>query len=136
MDSIDDGNKGYVTRKGMTGTSKQVELYGKLHSDLFQQDRYLLNNVDVKVILTRNKDAFCLMDDGTFKIKVKELYLLVRKVRLNPAVRLAHVKALEKSPAKYPINRVEMKVYAVPRGTMTSTKENLLKTGLSTETWH
>ena len=38
---------------------------------------------------------------------------------------MAHTKALMTSPVKYPINRVEMKTFVVPRGTMTSTKENL-----------
>ena len=125
FENRDDENKGFKSRKELTETSKIVEMMGKLHSDLFQQERYLINNVDVKVRLTRNKDAFCLMGNGEYKINIKEIYLMVRKVRLTPAVRMAHVKALQQSVVKYPINRVEMKVYAVPRGDMTSTNENL-----------
>ena len=44
------------------------------------------------------------------------MHLYVRKVTLNPAVLLAHAKALDKTPAKYPVQRVEMKTYAVTEG--------------------
>ena len=101
-------------------------MMGKLHSDMFAQERYLLNNVDVKITLTRSKDAFCLMaEDNEFKVKIKEINLFVRKVRLSPTVRMAHVKGLERTPAKYPIRRIEVKVMSVPAGNMIFVKDNL-----------
>ena len=121
-----DENAGFTTRKSLMSDSKSLQMMGKLHCDLFQQDRYLINNVDVKIRMTRNNDGFCLMGDGAnYKIKINDVKLMVRKVRLSPEVRMAHTKALQTSPVKYPINRVEMKTFVVPRGTMTSTKENL-----------
>ncbi len=126
FDATADANKGYTARKALTAGSKSVQMMGKLHCDLFQQDRYLINNVDVKVRITRNKDTFCLIGEaGNYKIRINDIKLMVKKVRLSPEVRLAHIKALETSPVKYPINRVEMKTFAVPAGTMTTTKENL-----------
>ena len=75
----------------------------KLHLDLFCQDKYLLNDVDLKTKLRRNRDAFALVADAAnYKIKIK--------VR----VRMGHVKALEKTSCKYPIRRVEVKVDTVP----------------------
>ena len=122
----DDTNKGFKARQDLASESKTLQMMGKLHCDLFQQDRYLINNVDVKVRMTRNKDTFCLMGDAAnYKIKINDVKLMVRKVRLAPEIRMAHTKALQTSPVKYPIDRVEMKTFVVPRGTMTSTKENL-----------
>lgn len=58
MDTTGADNHGYIWRKLNTLESHTVELMGKLHSDLFAQERYLINNVDIRVTLTRSKDAF------------------------------------------------------------------------------
>jgi hypothetical protein len=77
-------------------------MMGKLHLDLFSQDKYLLNHVDLKIKLRRSRDAFALVvDAANYKIKIKEMALHVRKVQLGPAVRMGHVKALEKTNCKY-----------------------------------
>ena len=56
----------------------------KLHLDLFCQDKYLLNDVDLKTKLRRNRDAFALVADAAnYKIKIKEMALYVRKVQLR-----------------------------------------------------
>ena len=87
----------------------------KLHLDLFCQDKYLLNDVDLKTKLRRNRDAFALVADAAnYKIKIKEMALYLRKGQLSPIVRMGHVKALEKTSCKYPIRRVEVKVDTVP----------------------
>ena len=44
---------------------------------------------------------------------------------LNPAVLLAHAKALDKTHAKYPVQRVEMKTYAVTGGGLTANHQNV-----------
>ena len=46
---------------------------GKLHSELFFQDQYTLNGVDMDIKLVHNKDALALMAaDTSFKTKIKE----------------------------------------------------------------
>jgi hypothetical protein len=54
-------NKGFTARKKMTALSKSVQIMGKLHLDLFCQDKYLLNHVDLKIKLRRSRDAFALI---------------------------------------------------------------------------
>ena len=51
--------------------------------------------------------------------------LYVRKVQLSPAVRMGHVKALEKTRCKYPVRRVEVKVDTVPTGNMNYVQDNM-----------
>ena len=90
---------------------------GKLHLDLFCQEKYLLNKVEMKIKLRRSRDVFALTGViDTFKIKIKDISLFVRKVQLSPNIRMGHVKALEKTSSKYHIRRVEVKVDTVPRG--------------------
>ena len=119
-------NKGFTARKKLTALSKSVQMMGKLHLDLFCQDKYLLNHVDLKIKLRRSRDAFALVADATnYKIKIKEMALYVRKVQLSPAVRMGHVKALEKTSCKYPVRRVEVKVDTVPTGNMNYVQDNM-----------
>ena len=84
----------------MTAKSKYVQMTGILHLDLFYQEQYLLNHVDLKIKLRRSRDVFALMVDvdvDNYKIKIKDLALFVRNVQLSPAVRMGHVKAFEKT---------------------------------------
>ena len=128
MDATDDANAGFRKRKGYAADGRVVDMKGRLHVDLFFQDRYLLNGVDVKIRLVQSKDAFALMATGAnpdFKIRIDEAALFARKAKLNPSVQMAHIRALEKATAKYPVRRVDCKVFSIPRGAMSHTHENV-----------
>ena len=58
------GNLGLVQRGRYLAESRVVDMMGRLHVDLFLQDKFLLNGVDVKMRLVRSKEAFSLMADG------------------------------------------------------------------------
>ena len=109
-------NYGLQKRAALMDRGATVDMIGRIHSDIFFQDRYMLNEVNVKVRLVRNKDSFCLMS----------AMLLVRKVQLSPSVFLAHAKALESALAKYPIKRVICKTYTIPARTWTAVTRNCL----------
>ncbi len=126
MDATTDDNEGLAARKNLTSRSRVVGMMGKIHSELFFQSRLLLNGLDLKLRLVRSKDAFALMGaDGTFKTRITEASMFIRKVKLSPAVQIAHIKALEKGTAKYPIRRVEIKQFSVPKGNLSANQENL-----------
>lgn len=114
-------NSGLKKRTAFFGESKVVDMIGRLHSDIFQQDKYIPSEVDLRVRLIRNSDAFCLMATGdalAFKIKIMDCRLFVRKVKLSPSVYMAHAKALEVGTAKYPLRRVVTKTFTVPAGNL------------------
>ena len=105
-------------KKEYTTGGRIVDRMGCLHVDLFFQDRYLINGVDVKVRLVQSKDAFALMaggDDPVYKMRIVEAALFTRKAKLNPAVQMGHIKALEKGTAKYLLRRVDCSVFSIPR---------------------
>ena len=111
------GNKGLDTRRSLTQNSRVVEMMGPLHVDFFNQDRFLLNGVELRVKLSRNKDSFMLMSTGQDeRVVLLDATLLVRKVKLSPSVMLAHAAALDKSPAKYPVTRVDVKTVSISTG--------------------
>jgi hypothetical protein len=127
-------NVGLKSRSAFIAGNRTVDLIGCIHSDLFFQDRYLLNDIGMSIRLVRSKHAFCLMGaaDATFKVKILECKLQVRKVHLSPSVFLAHAKALEVGNAKYPIRRVVCKSFTVPQGNLSVSQESLFSGQLPT----
>ncbi|GFV85003.1 uncharacterized protein F54H12.2 [Trichonephila clavipes] len=83
------------------------------------------NVLDLKIKLIRSKPEVCLQGSEGFKVVLDHVSLFIRKVRVNPGVILGHAKALEKTSAKYPINRVLCKVYSIPKGSMSFIQDNI-----------
>ena len=122
------GNAGLRARYVFSKTSGTVEMTGPIFSDIFMSERLLLSYVDLKVILNRSSDEFCLMaseDDVDYRVKLTDAYLKIRKVKVNPSISVAHEIALKKGPAIYPIRRVECKSFIVPAGNPSLRKDNL-----------
>ncbi|KAI0231796.1 hypothetical protein LSAT2_017836 [Lamellibrachia satsuma] len=120
-------NHGFVTRREYITGSRVVDMMGRLHVDMFMQDKFLINGVDVKIRLVRSKPSFALMALGPhdYKLIIVNAALFVKKATLNPAVQVAHIKALEKNTVKYPLRPVDCKVYSIPAGALSHTHENL-----------
>ena len=117
----------HTNNTNITGTA--LKFSNNLHCDVFNQDKMLINGVEMRVRLVRSKDAFCLMDvsnDGKFSVKIKEVALIVRRVKINPGVLLAHANALSKTTAKYPITRVEVKSFTLHTGVLGDTLDNVI----------
>lgn len=80
-------NNALYERSKLIATSKTWDLQGPIFHDLFAMERYLLNQVDVKVKMYRSPVNFALLAiDATtdFKIDIVDIYILARKVRVDP----------------------------------------------------
>ena len=53
-----------------TAESKVADMIGHLHSDVFNQQKCLMNGVEMRVRLVKSKDSFCIMDPGNSGVKV------------------------------------------------------------------
>ena len=127
MDSlIAADNQGFSERKDMFAKSCSVDLEGNLHCDLFNQNKHLLNGVEVNLKLHLNRNRVCLMSTtDDYKIKLKEATLVIRKLKYNPTVMIAHAKTLLHTTAKYHITRVEMKSITIPQYVQNKTLDNI-----------
>uniref|UniRef100_A0ABD2WI17 Uncharacterized protein n=1 Tax=Trichogramma kaykai TaxID=54128 RepID=A0ABD2WI17_9HYME len=126
MDDCKNGNNGLVTRR-LFMTNNSVDMIGHLHCDVFNQEKLLLNGVEVRVRLIRSRDSFALMDPtDSYRIRIDEANLIVRKVKISPSVQLTHAKALMKTTAKYPITRVEVKAVTLQSGIHSQSIDNIL----------
>ena len=84
--NVKGGNTGLVERRRYIAESRIVEMMGRLHVELFLQDRCLLNGVSVKIRLVRSKDAFSLMAGGqnpNHKVQIVDAVLFARKAVLS-----------------------------------------------------
>jgi len=117
FDALGADNAGYTKHKALTANSSEVDIMGEQHLDMCFQQRHLISGVDLKLRLIRAKDTFCLVGDGQYKVKLKDVAVFSRKARPSDAVRLTHIKPLQKSTAKYPLRCVEVKSFTLPRVT-------------------
>lgn len=125
-DGVITQNAGAEQRRQFITGGKTVDLLGYLHSDIFNQDKFLLNGVEVRLRLFRSKNGFCLVDYvGSLKVHISSASLRVRKVRINPSVSLAIEKALSKGTAKYELTRVDVKSFTLNTATMGQTLDNV-----------
>jgi hypothetical protein len=133
-DTAADQNSGLVKRSTFTAKSREVDMVGRIHGDIFFQQRYMLNEVNTRIKLTRSKDNFCLMASGgtQFKMKITSASMMIRKVKVSPSVYLAHAKTLEHGMAKYPIHRVICKSFTIPTGYLDISQEKLFSGQLPT----
>ena len=82
--AVANANLGLKERYTFSQESGILEMAGPLFCDVFRSQRLLLSFVDLKVILNRNVNDFCLMasqDDVDYRVKLTEAYLKVRKVK-------------------------------------------------------
>ena len=94
---------------------------GRPHRGIFNQEKYLLHMVKVRLRLHHSKNQFSLMCSQTnpnFKLKVLDTDLKVRKVHISPNAYLGITSALKENTARYPIRRVIIKSYSISAGSI------------------
>ena len=126
------GNQGFAKRSKFIQNSKQFVLSGPIFADIFMTDRLLLNMMDLRVVLNRSSNAFCLMDlsdkDNPAvkpKVQLSHVELKIRKVKLDQTVSDGIERMLKQTPALYPIRRVECKILTVPQNLPTTRQDNI-----------
>ncbi len=96
-----------------------VEFMSPFHVDLFNQEKYLINKIDIRMELHRNSDSFALLSYAAapdFRIKVHDMKWIVRRVDPVESVTLALETALLRTTVKYPIRRVQIKTVQLEAG--------------------
>lgn len=107
-------------RHRITKGSKLLDMAGVLLSDCLSLDRFLINGVHLRLVLFRNSADFCLMSnegpESSYKFQIEDAFIRLCKLKINPAILVAHSKLLKTVTAKYPFTRTEIKCASIPRG--------------------
>ena len=123
-------NAGLSRRSQYFATSKSVDMEGPILHDLFQLDRYLLNQVAVAVKLYRTRPEFCLMTNvnkPNYEVVIEDIILKACKVQVNPSVIFGQAEIMKSVNAKYPFTRTEVKLLTIPAGNISFTYDNLFQ---------
>jgi hypothetical protein len=124
------GNGAAFKKNPLFKESATVDLEGPLLEDVFQVNRYLLNNIEVVLKLYRTHPEFFVMsdtEDKKYKVVLEDVIFKVCMVRVSPGVILGHAKALESRNALYPYTRVDCKAYSVPTGARSINLDNVFQ---------
>jgi hypothetical protein len=122
-----DKNSRLVKMMGFMQHSRELDMCGRIHCDIFLQGRAMLSEVKVKLVLTPSKPDFCLMGvgAGAFKVKILNVVVHVCKIKISLSTYNGIAKALETANAKYPIICVNCKATTVPQNLSSISINNL-----------
>lgn len=133
---IRDSTKGFVNtgareRFNLTKKSKQFEMIGRLHHEIFHQPKLLPSHSDIRLKLERNDPRFFLLAKDTskkFTLQIDEAVFYACKKTVSKSVVEKHEKLLITRPFKYPLRRISMRHF-VRSGGLTDISEQNLYTG-------
>ena len=106
----------------------ELELISPLHVDFFQNGKFLVNGVELKVRLTRASEEFYLWGPAgapKVKINIKRASLHIRHYQISPTYLLAHSKAFGSGNASYFYRRAEIKPFTIPANQQSITLNNI-----------
>ena len=128
---ISDGafkNTGHATRLHYLGNSNTIAIFGRLHADLFNSDKMLINGVDMNIKLTREPEGFYLLAPSSYNklcIKILDATLFITQVDLKPPLPLAHANVLGMKPkAHYPVTHTQIIPFTTSSGSQQVSIDN------------
>lgn len=131
--TADTTDEGFKSRAALCKKSAVFEVFGRLHVDLFNQFRYLIPGVDIKLTLDRAPENFSILQAGGTKqtdgaqVQILEAKFVCQKHTLLPSITLSHLKLLEQGhPVCYPMRRGEVKTATIPTGSFLFSNESLV----------
>jgi hypothetical protein len=122
------GNVGLYIRSKEYAAGKTVQLEGPFLNDVFSLNRYLLNNVRIRMVLyPSSDDKFIMSSDSSKKYKfvLEEVKFRICYVRLADAALYGHATALQNQNAIYPYTKSETKIFSISTGVTNVSFDNI-----------
>lgn len=136
MDNVDRPQGGMRLRGRHTAKSRLIQMEAPLLLDLCQQDRYILNGVEVNLRFWPNKEAFYLLapnGSDKYMFKMSSAHLNVCTAEISPAILVGHAEALKIAPAVYPFFQSEIKSFSLSEGLLQYTANELFQGEIPSE---
>lgn len=106
----------------------EVVTWGKLHMDILNQPKYLIPNVEIRFLMTRQPDNFILMSGDT----TPKGRIIITKVKLyckfmTPSMTLMDSTEMNirAQGCRYPISRIMVNSYFVPKEVLSTQVQNV-----------
>jgi len=124
------GNFGYRIRKTFTAKGQEIQLEGPLYLDICQQERPILNGVEINLKFWPNKPSFYMSSirlEGGYFFKITDANLNICMVEVSPAILVGHGAGLKESPALYPFHQSDFKAFSIPKGQYVHSIDNIFQ---------
>jgi len=124
------GNVGYRLRKRFTANGEEIQLEGPLYLDICQQERPILNGVEINLKFWPNKPSFYMSSirlEKGYYFKITDANLNICMVEVSPAILVGHGAALKQSPALYPFHQSDFKAFSIPKGQYVHSIDNIFQ---------
>jgi hypothetical protein len=116
-DSVND--EGFKSRKNMFAKSKTVQLISKLTADIFNQNLYMISNVELDIELSVQPDDFMLQQEtpaagvqaNRYTFEITDVRLMIKTLDLMDGLSLDIAKKLDTEPARYGVRKVYLVYY-------------------------
>ena len=107
-------------------TKKKFDLFFPLHVSLTQQNTLLISGVPIVIRLKRNPEYFGIIGGSKqYSLKIHDISIHLRRVKLFPDVQVAIEEGLKKSPCNYFTTRNEVRHFIINSGQTMARFENL-----------
>ncbi len=126
-------NLGLKSRAALFNSGAEVQLSGRIHSDIFHQPLAIPANVPLKIKLTPSKDNFVIVTPApagqnvqeNYKICITDARLYIHTIEVTHSLALAHEQMLLRKNAHFDIDRVTMKHITIPQGQTSALHDNI-----------
>lgn len=128
MDGYTNDHDALKARRKWVKDSNIHDVCGRLNLDVFNLDKLLINNVDIKLVLTLDSPKFFLMEvkDQNSTLKIHEAALRITQFSINPEILLAHRRELNRGEvAHYKYRKSEIKTFTISSGLSSVTLDNI-----------
>lgn len=126
FDVIGAANTGWSTRKAWINKDKTLEFFSTIHIDLCNQPKVLPPGVHEKMKFIRGSDTFCFLASADdYKVQFESLVLQIERVLPSDTAWLQLQKNWLQLPFYYPVNRVLMRSFTIPKGSMNHNLTNI-----------
>ena len=137
MDEVDntaERNMGLKKRATFTSGDAELGMVGVPLCDLFNVDKLLLDNIEIKIKIDLNSDEFVLMsgeEANDCKLKIMSSTLRIRTVHVADSTKLEHVNIMQGRagqkalPAIYTLTRTPTHARIIPNGVLNHTETDL-----------
>jgi len=113
-------NRGFIPRWDKLNASKEIQLFGRLHSELFNRPLVLLPGVSLQNSLTKDRPSFYMISkeaDSKTTFNFLDAHILVTRIKPDPVMWLAHTSNLNTAAlARYNMTIVEFKIFPFSAG--------------------
>lgn len=130
IDNAGTSNAGFVKRKTFTNDGAVYDLCGRVNVDVFNHNRLLPNNINLKIVFSLDNHAFFLLESTEYNAvtEIVEAELFIRHVTVNPSVMLSHHQLLQKGHKfKIPFRRSVVKTHTIAAQIQNTIIDNLFQ---------